>query len=116
MNPVFTWMPNFHPGVDLAIFPGTPILAAADGVVSEAGVAGGYGNQVKIKHAYGFSTRYAHMEEIGPGIIVGVRVKQGQVIGYVGSTGFVTGPHLHFEVIIGDSPVDPVQFLSMMIP
>ncbi len=115
-DPILPWKMGFHPGVDMLAYPGTPILAAADGVVVSVGWNGGYGNQVEIRHKFGFSTRYAHMEEIGPGIILGAKIRQGQVVGYVGATGYVTGPHLHFEVIVGDFVVDPVPFLSMMIP
>ncbi|MGA2142686.1 MAG: M23 family metallopeptidase [Brevinematales bacterium] len=116
VDPVFTWRTEFHPGVDLAAFPGTPILAAADGQVISAGWLGGYGLQVEIRHKYGFSTRYAHMEEIGPGVVPGAQIRQGQVVGYVGMTGKVTGPHLHFEVLIGESQIDPVPFTTMMMP
>jgi murein DD-endopeptidase MepM/ murein hydrolase activator NlpD len=114
VDPVFTWRTEFHPGVDLAAFPGTPILAAANGEVISAGWLGGYGLQVEIRHKYGFSTRYAHMEEIGPGVVPGAQIRQGQVVGYVGMTGKVTGPHLHFEVLIGESQIDPVPFTTMM--
>lgn len=120
-NPFFPWLAReFHPGVDFGAYPGTPILAAADGEVVSAGMFGGYGNQVEIRHKYGFSTRYAHMSDYGPGIYVGAKVKQGQVVGYVGATGRVNGAHLHFEVIVGDSisehQIDPVPFTSMMMP
>ena len=81
-----------------------------------AGWLGGYGLQVEIRHKYGFSTRYAHMEEIGPGVVPGATHKQGQTVGYVGMTGKVTGPHLHFEVLIGESQIDPVPFTTMMMP
>ncbi len=116
VDPIFGWKSEFHPGIDLNAFPGMPIIATADGVVSLAGWQGGYGLMVEVKHMYGFSTRYAHMEEIGPGIFVGARIKQGQVLGYVGMTGRVTGPHLHYEVRIGDNTVDPTAFTTMMIP
>jgi murein DD-endopeptidase MepM/ murein hydrolase activator NlpD len=114
--PFFGPLPEFHTGVDLSSYPGMPILATADGAVSLAGWQGGYGLMVEVKHKYGFSTRYAHMVEIGPGIEVGKQVKQGQVIGYVGQTGRTTGPHLHYEVRIGDATVDPTPFTTMMVP
>ncbi len=116
VDPVYTWKMEFHPGLDMCIIPGTSILASADGEVSLAGWHGGYGFMVEIKHKYGFSTRYAHMMDFGPGIVVGAKVKQGQVIGYVGTSGKSTGYHLHYEVRIGDKTVDPDPFTSMMIP
>lgn len=88
-----------HSGVDYAAPKGTRIYASADGVVKRAQWAGGYGRYVVIRHNSEFSTGYAHMNGFAKGIRPGVRVKQGQVIGYVGSTGRSTGPHLHFEVI-----------------
>jgi len=116
VDPVYKWKMEHHPGLDLCILPGTSVLAAADGEVSLAGWHGGYGFMVEIKHKYGFSTRYAHMMDFAPGIAVGAKVRQGQVIGYVGTTGKSTGYHLHFEVRIGDKTVDPMPFTSMMLP
>jgi murein DD-endopeptidase MepM/ murein hydrolase activator NlpD len=78
---------------------GTPIMASGDGVIKKAGWCGGGGNCIKIKHNSTYQTIYAHMSKFAPGMKVGVRVKQGQVIGFVGSTGKSTGPHLHYEVI-----------------
>ena len=90
---------KMHLGTDFAAPKGTPIMASGDGKVLKAGWCGGGGNCVKIKHNSSYQTVYAHMSKFGRGIKKGVRVKQGQIIGYVGSTGLSTGPHLHYEVI-----------------
>jgi len=90
---------KMHTGTDFAAPTGTPIMASGDGVVTRAQWCGGGGNCVKIKHNSVYQTVYAHMSKFGRGIKKGVRVKQGQIIGYVGSTGLSTGPHLHYEVI-----------------
>ncbi|OCW76713.1 peptidase M23 [Pelagibacteraceae bacterium GOM-A2] len=90
---------KMHLGTDFAAPTGTPIMASGDGKVTKAGWCGGGGNCVKIKHNSKYQTVYAHMSKFGRGIKKGVRVKQGQIIGYVGSTGLSTGPHLHYEVI-----------------
>ena len=90
---------KMHLGTDFAAPKGTPIMASGDGKVTKAGWCGGGGNCVKIKHNRKYQTVYAHMSKFGRGIKKGVRVKQGQIIGYVGSTGLSTGPHLHYEVI-----------------
>ncbi len=90
---------KMHTGTDFAAPMGTPILASGDGLVVRAQWCGGGGNCVKIKHNRVYQTVYAHMSKFGRGIKKGVRVKQGQIIGYVGSTGLSTGPHLHYEVI-----------------
>jgi murein DD-endopeptidase MepM/ murein hydrolase activator NlpD len=98
-----------HSGLDIAAPTGTPIWAAAAGEVFFAGVMGGYGNAVLIDHGNGMTTLYGHQSRIASS--VNQRVGQGQVIGYVGSTGNSTGPHLHFEVRIGDTPRDPAPYL-----
>jgi murein DD-endopeptidase MepM/ murein hydrolase activator NlpD len=85
---------------------GTPIMASGNGKITRARWCGGGGNCVKIKHNSTYSTLYAHMSKFGRGIKEGVRVKQGQIIGYVGSTGISTGPHLHYEVIINGKKVN----------
>jgi murein DD-endopeptidase MepM/ murein hydrolase activator NlpD len=97
-----------HAGVDFAAPPGTPILAAGTGKVVMAGPNGGYGNYVKLQHTSDVATAYAHMSRIGPGIKPGVAVRQGQVIGFVGSTGMSTGPHLHYEFHRGGRQVNPL--------
>jgi len=86
-----------HEGTDYAASPGTPVMAAGDGVVRRAGRAGGYGNLVEIRHRNGITTRYGHLRGFARGIRAGTRVTQGQTIGYVGSTGLASGPHLHYE-------------------
>ena len=103
-----------HEGLDLATLPGTPVYAGADGVVTKAGVQGGYGNLIEIQHKYEFKTRYGHLQGFAAQIYPGARVKQGQVIGYVGATGRVTGYHLHYEVLIGGGRVDPEPFAMML--
>lgn len=98
-----------HSGVDYAAPTGSRIYASGDGVVKKAQWAGGYGKYVVIRHNSEYSTGYAHMSNFARGIKPGVRVKQGQVIGYVGSTGRSTGPHLHFEIIKNGKKVDPLK-------
>ena len=98
-----------HSGVDYAAPKGSRIYASGDGVVRRAEWAGGYGKYVVIRHNSEFSTGYAHMNSFARGIKPGVRVKQGQVIGYVGSTGRSTGPHLHFEIIKNGKKIDPLK-------
>jgi murein DD-endopeptidase MepM/ murein hydrolase activator NlpD len=90
-----TW--RRHEGTDYAAAPGTPVMAAGDGVVLRAGQSGGYGNLVEIRHRNGITTRYGHLRGFARGMHAGSHVSQGQVIGYVGSTGLATGPHLHYE-------------------
>ena len=98
---------KMHTGVDFGASRGTPIHAAGAGVIDIAGRESGYGNVIEIKHNERFKTMYAHMNNFAQGIRTGVRVNQGQVIGYVGSTGRSTGPHLHYEVRVNDRPVNP---------
>ncbi|MGH7536343.1 MAG: M23 family metallopeptidase, partial [Gemmatimonadales bacterium] len=86
-----------HQGTDYAANPGTPVMAAGDGVVSTAGWSGGYGNLIEIRHRSGITTRYGHLRAFARGVRAGTRVTQGQTIGYVGSTGLANGPHLHYE-------------------
>ena len=103
-----------HHGIDYAAGSGTPIFAVGDGVIGKAGWGGGYGNVVEIKHSRGYSTRYAHLKGFASGIRPGTRVKQGEVIGYVGSTGLSTAPHLHYEFHMGGRPVNPntIKFIT----
>lgn len=102
-----------HKGIDYAASTGTPIRAVADGVIDFAGNSGGYGNQVVLKHWSKYSTAYAHMSRIAPGVRKGAKVSQGQVIGYVGSTGWSTGPHLHYEFRVAGQAQDPNKFKSL---
>ena len=97
---------KMHRGTDFAAPMGTPIMASGDGIIKKAGWCGGGGNCIKIKHNSTYQTVYAHMSKFARGIKVGVRVKQGQTIGYVGSTGKSTGPHLHYEVIVNGKKVN----------
>ena len=97
---------KMHRGTDFAAPMGTPIMASGDGIIKKAGWCGGGGNCVKIKHNSTYQTVYAHMSKFARGIKVGVRVKQGQTIGFVGSTGKSTGPHLHYEVIVNGKKVN----------
>jgi murein DD-endopeptidase MepM/ murein hydrolase activator NlpD len=100
---------SLHPGLDIGAGYGTPIHAAASGTVIVAGPNGGYGNLVVIDDGNHLATAYAHQQQIA--VLVGQQVNQGDVIGYVGSTGFSTGPHLHFEVRVNGNPVDPLGYL-----
>jgi murein DD-endopeptidase MepM/ murein hydrolase activator NlpD len=97
-----------HEGVDLVASPGTPIMAAADGVVIGAEPKGRYGNWVEIAHENKLATVYGHLSAFAPGIRPGVRVAQGDIIGFTGSTGRTTGPHLHFELLVNGRPVNPI--------
>ena len=97
---------KMHRGTDFAAPKGTPIMASGNGIIKKAGWCGGGGNCVKIKHNSTYETVYAHMSKFARGIKKGVRVKQGQTIGYVGSTGKSTGPHLHYEVIVNGKRVN----------
>ena len=97
---------KMHRGTDFAAPKGTPIMASGNGIVKKAGWCGGGGNCVKIKHNSTYQTVYAHMSKFARGIKNGIRVKQGQIIGYVGSTGKSTGPHLHYEVIVNGKKVN----------
>ena len=100
---------RMHRGTDFAAPIGTPILAAGDGVVERAGPFSSFGNYVRIRHANGYETAYAHMSRFARGLRAGQRVHQGQVIGYVGTTGRSTGPHLHYEVSLRGQQVNPMS-------
>jgi murein DD-endopeptidase MepM/ murein hydrolase activator NlpD len=101
------WKP--HKGIDFAAPVGTPIRATGDGVVDFAGMQGGYGNLVVIQHGPVYSTAYAHMSRIAPGMRRGTRIAQGELIGYVGSTGWSSGPHLHYEFRVNNHARDPAS-------
>lgn len=98
-----------HRGVDFGVPTGTPIMAAGDGVIEMRGPNGAYGNYLRIRHNGEYETAYAHMSRYADELSVGKRVRQGQIIGYVGATGRVTGPHLHFEVMRGKSQINPIS-------
>lgn len=100
---------RMHTGVDWAAPIGTPIFASGNGTVTEAGWKGGYGRYIRLQHANGYETGYGHMSGFAKGIEKGTRVRQGQIIGYVGSTGLSTGPHCHYEVLINSAFVDPMR-------
>src|SRR5690606_22861564 len=100
---------RMHQGTDFAAPSGTPIYAAGNGVVEMAGRKGGYGNYVRIRHGSAYQTAYAHMKSFATGPKKGAPVKQGQVIGYVGTTGRSTGPHLHYEVHLNGKQVNPLK-------
>lgn len=115
-----------HNGVDYAAPTGTPVVASSDGVVTHAGwkgghptvngMSGGYGKTVMIRHANGYETLYGHLNKYGNSISKGVRVKQNQVIGYVGSTGLSTGPHLHYTVYLNGKAIDPLGMNNVPSP
>ncbi|MDP9574020.1 UNVERIFIED_ORG: murein DD-endopeptidase MepM/ murein hydrolase activator NlpD [Agrobacterium larrymoorei] len=100
---------RMHTGTDWAAPRGTPIIATGNGVVEKAGWASGYGNQTLIRHANGYVSSYNHQSAIAKGVVEGARVTQGQVIGYVGSTGLSTGAHLHYELIVNGTKVDAMK-------
>ena len=99
---------RMHQGIDFGASVGTPVLAAGDGVVEEAGRWGEYGNWLKIRHTGSWETGYAHLQRFAPGVSPGHTVHQGQVVGYVGTTGLSTGPHLHYEIWQNGDRVNPV--------
>ncbi len=100
---------KMHTGIDWAAPVGTPILAAGNGTIEEAGRKGYNGNYVRIRHANGYQTAYSHMSRFAPGAAPGVKVRQGQVIGYIGTTGLSSGPHLHFEILVNNQFVNPAS-------
>jgi murein DD-endopeptidase MepM/ murein hydrolase activator NlpD len=112
VHPIFKTR-RLHAGVDLAAPKGTPIYASGDGMVEKAQRVSGYGLYVELKHVNGYETGYGHMSRIAEGMKPGVRVRQGEIIGYVGSTGNSTGNHLHFEIKVNGRVVDP---LSVKLP
>lgn len=104
---------KLHSGIDWAGPSGTPIVAAGNGTIEEAGYKGQYGNYIRIRHANGYQTAYGHMRGFAKGSKVGAKVRQGEVIGFLGSTGLSSGPHVHFEVLVSSRFVDP---LSIQVP
>ena len=101
---------EFHTGLDIATKPGKPVMATADGIVSYSGWSGANGNLIVIEHGFGYSTGYAHNKKIL--VSIGQKVKRGDVIAYVGSTGRSTGPHVHYEVWIDRKPVNPKTYIG----
>jgi len=105
----FTGEVSMHKGIDIAARPLTPVVAPANGIVVRTGFDGGFGNMIRIDHGFGMMTAYGHLAKIG--VHVGQRVSRGQLIGFVGSTGLSTGPHLHYEVYVNSSPVNPLRYI-----
>lgn len=112
VHPIFKTR-RLHTGVDLAAPTGTPIYAGGDGIITYYRWQSGYGNKIEIQHVNGYETAYGHLSRFVEGLGVGSQVRQGQVIGYVGSTGQSTGPHLHYEILINGNYVDA---LSVKLP
>jgi murein DD-endopeptidase MepM/ murein hydrolase activator NlpD len=100
---------KMHTGVDWATSYGTPIFASGNGVLEKVGPEGGYGKYIRIKHSNGYETAYGHMSAFAKGMEIGKKVRQGQVIGFVGSTGQSTGPHVHYEILVNGRFVDPLR-------
>ena len=100
---------RIHQGVDFAAPKGTPIMAAGNGFIEKIGMNGGAGNYIRIKHLNGYKTAYGHMSKFASGMKKGTKVTQGQTIGFVGSTGMSTGPHLHYEVIFNNKKINPMK-------
>ena len=98
-----------HQGIDYAAPKGTPIRATAQGEITFIGVQNGYGKVIFVEHDNAYSTVYAHQSRFKRGLSKGARIEKGQIIGYVGSTGTSSGPHLHYELRVNNQPVDPVQ-------
>ena len=109
-NPFDGYSSDYHPGIDIAENYGAPVYASASGYVQRAGWHGGYGKYIKISHDYGYATAYGHLSSIE--ISAGDYVSKGQIIGYVGSTGYSTGPHLHFEVLLYGEQVNPRRLMK----
>jgi murein DD-endopeptidase MepM/ murein hydrolase activator NlpD len=101
---------DFHAGLDIAADRGTPARATADGTVESAGYNGDYGNAVLINHGFGISTRFGHLSAFA--VHAGQQIHRGEVVGYVGSTGRTTGPHLHYEILLNGQPINPLRLLA----
>jgi len=108
LNPSGIPLPKKHKGIDYAAPEGTAIYASGDGIIDKKYVSKSYGNYIRIKHANGFSSAYAHMQKFADGISDGSSVKRGQIIGAIGTTGRSTAAHLHYELLYQGKPVDPL--------
>jgi murein DD-endopeptidase MepM/ murein hydrolase activator NlpD len=106
----FTGNSDFHPGLDISANSGEPVVATADGDVASATTNGNYGNLIEIDHGFGITTRYGHLSRFG--VLQGQRVRRGDVIGYVGSTGRSTSPHLHYEIWMNGKLTNPLKLLA----
>jgi len=106
----FTGDSGYHQGLDISTDKGQPVFVTADGIVEMAAYSGEYGNLITVDHGFGLRTRYAHLSAYA--VKAGDRVKRGQVIGYVGSTGHSTGPHLHYEILANGKLINPLQLLT----
>ena len=106
----FTGGPEFHPGLDISADKGTPVHATADGTVESVGYNGNYGNAILLSHGFGISTRFGHLS--GYAVRQGQKVKRGDVIGFVGSTGRATSAHLHYEILLNGQPINPLRILG----
>jgi murein DD-endopeptidase MepM/ murein hydrolase activator NlpD len=102
--------PDYHPGLDIAGEKGQPVYATAAGVVTQAGLVGGYGNLIILDHGFGLETRYGHLSQFL--VHIGQHVKRGEMIGRIGTTGKTTGPHLHYEVMANGRLLNPLQLLT----
>jgi len=112
IHPIFKAM-RMHTGIDIAAAKGTPVYASGDGLVTSSSQESGYGNVVNISHGYGYVTKYAHLAKSA--VRKGQKVKRGDLIGYIGSTGLSTAPHLHYEVLKGGKTINPVNYFYMDI-
>ena len=101
---------DFHPGLDISADYGLPVHATADGIVASAAPSGNYGNMITLEHGFGIVTRYGHLSRFN--VRPGQKVQRGDIIGYVGSTGRSTSPHLHYETLVGGKLTNPLKFLS----
>jgi murein DD-endopeptidase MepM/ murein hydrolase activator NlpD len=108
MHPLLGYS-KMHKGIDFGAPTGTPIYAAGSGTIAEMGKKGAYGNYVRIRHSGEYQTAYAHMSKFAKGVSKGDKVKQGDVIGYVGTTGRSTGPHLHYEILVAGAQINPTK-------
>ena len=106
----FTGLPDYHTGLDISANQGTPVKATADGIVESAEYNGNYGKSVVLGHGFGIGTRFGHLSQFA--VRAGQQVKRGQVIGFVGSTGRATSPHLHYEILVNGRPMDPLKILT----
>jgi len=106
----FTGGRDYHAGLDISADKGKPVRATADGTINEAGWSGNYGNMVLVRHRFGLSTRYGHLSRLA--VTPGQAVRRGDVIGFVGSTGRSTSPHLHYEVLLNGQAINPLRFLT----